>query len=62
MLSVCFGKDAGCSRGNNTRMLTMLPLQIAATLENQPRCVLILPQDSINASSNMARLVSAHVA
>jgi hypothetical protein len=62
MLSVCRGSDAGCSRGNNTSRHAMLPLQIAATLEVQVRCVLIFPPDSINASSNIAHLASAYIA
>jgi hypothetical protein len=37
----------------------MLQLQIAATPENQVRCVVIFPPDSINASSNIAHLASA---
>ena len=37
----------------------MLQLQIAATPENQVRCVAIFSPDSSNASSNMAHLASA---
>jgi hypothetical protein len=62
MLNVCFGRDAGCRSGNKIRQHTMLPLQIAATPENQPLRVRILPPDSINASSNIARPVSARFA
>jgi hypothetical protein len=39
----------------------MLQLQIAATPENQARCVVIFPPDSSNAFSNIAHLASASV-
>src|ERR1700751_3379112 len=53
MLSVCLGRDAGCSRGNNISRHRAEQLQIAAMPENQPRCVLTFPLDSTRASSNM---------
>jgi hypothetical protein len=62
VLSVCLGKDAGCSRGNNSRMHTTAQLPIAATPENHPRCVLNILFDSNRASSNMAHLAFAYVA
>src|ERR1700761_256331 len=62
VLKACFGKDAGCSRGNNISRHATQRLHMAATLEDQPRCVLNLPPDSTSASSNMEHLASRNAA